>query len=75
MIFALVPMAFVEMDGNQMQKLGFKARMRIFCGGIWHNVVLGVVTILGILLMPYLASPLFASGQGVTVTSIAHVSA
>ncbi|XP_074603667.1 membrane-bound transcription factor site-2 protease isoform X2 [Brevipalpus obovatus] len=72
MIFALVPMAFVEMDGNQLQKISFKARMRIFCGGVWHNVVLGVVAILAILLLPYFAAPLFVSGQGVSVISIAN---
>ena len=46
------------------------SRLRIYTGGIWHNLVLALLGYLLVINTPSLMTPLFVEGQGVTVDGL-----
>lgn len=71
-ILCMVPIAYVRMEG--LEGLSSKKQLRIFCAGIWHNIVLALVAFLIIFLLPWLSYPLYEHGNGIQVISIHKVS-
>ncbi|VDL80520.1 unnamed protein product [Nippostrongylus brasiliensis] len=69
-LLGLYPGAFTDIDPDSLRRSHPRHRLEIFGGGIWHNIVLAVFAYLMFLWTPYILSPLFAEGQGVTVTGV-----
>ena len=64
------PGAFVDLHPDHLSVISFKRQLRIYCAGVWHNVVLAVVAGLVIFSLPWLLCPLYASGEGAAVVSV-----
>lgn len=45
-LMAIIPGAFVEPDQKQLQKSNWKSRLRIYCGGSYSNIIIGVIFLL-----------------------------
>lgn len=73
MLFIAVPIAFVDLPEEEVRKLSLRARLRILCGGVWHNIILGLFTITIIVALPYLLGPLYRIDQGVEVVGSTQV--
>ncbi|XP_047990466.1 membrane-bound transcription factor site-2 protease [Leguminivora glycinivorella] len=39
-VFAIIPIAFVQLNGDHVVALPVTKRLRIFCAGVWHNLAL-----------------------------------
>lgn len=74
MLFAAVPIAFVDLPEDEIKRLSLRARLRIFCGGVWHNISLGLLTIGLILVFPLFLRPFYHVNQGAFVASSSQVS-
>lgn len=64
------PGAFVDLHADHLSVISFKRQLRIYCAGVWHNVVLAVVAAFILFALPWLLSPLYASGEGAAVVSV-----
>ena len=73
-VFFVVPIAFVSLNSDDLQKVGPWKSLKIFCAGVWHNVVLSLLAYLVYLCLPFVLSVLFATGKGVTVTEMTEYS-
>ena len=65
--FAVLPGAFVNMD---LERVAHWGRVRIFCAGIWHNILICAVCLLLRHEEINLSGVLFEKDQGLSVTSI-----
>ncbi|KAF8695872.1 hypothetical protein HU200_036748 [Digitaria exilis] len=73
-VAVLFPGAFVALNYDQLQNLPLFSMLRIYCAGIWHNVMLCAVCVLMTLLLPVVLYPLYVSGDGLMVTGIPQTS-
>lgn len=68
----LYPGAFVDLHSDQLAVVPPKRQLKIYCAGVWHNVIL-VLCALGVMwLTPYALAPFYTTGVGAVVTSIPH---
>ncbi|VDM54133.1 unnamed protein product [Angiostrongylus costaricensis] len=67
-LLGLYPGAFTDIDQESLRRSHPRHRLEVFGGGIWHNLVLAGIAYLIFIWTPYILSPLFGQGQGVTVT-------
>uniref|UniRef100_A0A0K0CWX2 Membrane-bound transcription factor site-2 protease n=1 Tax=Angiostrongylus cantonensis TaxID=6313 RepID=A0A0K0CWX2_ANGCA len=69
-LLGLYPGAFTDIDQESLRRSHPRNRLEVFGGGIWHNLVLAGIAYLIFIWTPYILSPLFGQGQGVTVTGV-----
>uniref|UniRef100_UPI00358DFB27 membrane-bound transcription factor site-2 protease-like n=1 Tax=Myxine glutinosa TaxID=7769 RepID=UPI00358DFB27 len=74
-LFVLYPGAFVNLYTTQLHHLSPMRQLRIYCAGVWHNMVLAIVALALLLLLPWLMLPGYQMGSGVVVTSVTKGSA
>lgn len=72
-IFAVLPLAFVNVRFDQFRQISLWQQMRILCAGIWHNIILSFVALILLSFKLYIFSPFFHVGKGVTVFQIHQV--
>lgn len=66
----LYPGAFVDLHSDHLNVISAKRQLKIYCAGVWHNVIL-VLLALGVSwALPYLLAPFYTTGLGAVVTSI-----
>ena len=67
----LYPGAFVDLNSDHLNVISPQRQLRIYCAGVWHNVIL-VLCALGFLwTLPYSLAPFYSTdGGGVVVTSL-----
>lgn len=67
----LYPGAFVDLHSDHLSVISPRRQLRIYCAGVWHNVIL-VVCAMGFLwTLPYSLAPFYmVDGGGVVVTSL-----
>ena len=69
-VLFLYPGAFVDLHSDHLAVISSKRQLKIYCAGVWHNVIL-VVCALGLIwVMPYVMAPLYTTGLGAVVTSV-----
>ena len=71
MVAAIFPAAFVELPTAELQSRTAWQQLLVYSGGVWHNIVLALTASLLSLSLPALVSPLYRTGLGVRVTSLA----
>ena len=71
MVAAMFPAAFVELPTAELQSRTAWQQLLVYSGGVWHNIVLALTASLLSLSLPTLVSPLYRTGLGVSVTSLA----
>lgn len=74
-ILFLYPGAFVDLHSDHLAVISPTRQLRIYCAGVWHNVVLVGVAILFFFSFPYLLMPFYTSGHGAIVVGVASGSA
>ena len=72
-LLVLYPGAFVDIATDQLLSLSPWQQLRIFCAGVWHNIVIVVVALIILLSLPSLLAPFYVSGQSVLVTTLTEV--
>uniref|UniRef100_A0AC34RDC2 Membrane-bound transcription factor site-2 protease n=2 Tax=Panagrolaimus sp. JU765 TaxID=591449 RepID=A0AC34RDC2_9BILA len=73
-VYGIYPGAFTEIDTDELERLSTAQKLRIYCAGIWHNLILAGCCYLVYLLIPFLLIPLFKSNAGLLVTDISQES-
>ncbi|NXL02545.1 MBTP2 protease, partial [Mesembrinibis cayennensis] len=71
-IFIVYPGAFVDLFTTHLQLISPVQQLRIFCAGVWHNFVLGVVSFIVLFLLPAILFPFYYTGVGALVTEVAE---
>lgn len=66
-VVTIIPMAYVELNTEQLVSLNYWRKFRIFCAGIWHNITCAVVAYLLLVSCPSLFKLGYKSGVGVEV--------
>jgi len=74
LIFAIIPVAFVELSKDALGRVSARARLRVIAGGIWHNIALAFALSLILLSNPYTLSFFYDSGEAITAIAIKSVS-
>lgn len=69
-IIFLIPYAYVELDADQMSTLNIWKRLKILCSGVWHNIIVGMISYLLLISIPQLAASFYNLNDSVIVTSI-----
>ena len=68
----LYPGAFVDLHSDHLTIISPKRQLKIYCAGVWHNVIL-VLCAFGVMwLLPYMFAPFYSTGVGAVVTSVPH---
>lgn len=69
-IYFCIPIAFTEI--NQEHLLGLKCfkKLRILCGGIWHNIILAIFCYLIYSTFGFLANPFYHFNDAIIITEI-----
>lgn len=70
LIVFIIPIAYVRICSEQFDTLPLKNQLRIICAGIWHNIVLAIVSLTVLTLSVWLWAPFFTVGSGVYIKSI-----
>lgn len=74
LIVFTIPIAYVNINNEQLVALPLKNQLRITCAGIWHNIILATVAAAILVFSTWLWAPLYNVGTGVYVKSILPVS-
>ncbi|KAK6640798.1 hypothetical protein RUM44_012495 [Polyplax serrata] len=69
-IIFIVPVAFVKINSEEVAALHPLRQLRIFCAGIWHNVIVSLLAYIFLISYPFLLSPLYDLGRGVYVLNV-----
>ena len=71
-VLFLYPGAFVDLHTDHLSVISPKRQLRIYCAGVWHNVILVLCALLFLWSLPAILSPLYFTGGGVAVTSLPY---
>ena len=69
MVF-LYPGAFVDLHSDHLAVISPKRQLRIYCAGVWHNVILVLLSLFLLWSLPLLLAPFYTTGIGAHVTSV-----
>lgn len=73
-VLFLYPGAFVDLHSDHLTLISPLRQLRIYCAGVWHNIILVGVAGLSLLSFPYLLVPFYTTGHGAVVTSVTRES-
>lgn len=68
----LYPGAFVDLHSDHLAVISPKRQLKIYCAGVWHNVILVLCAVGVMWALPYMMAPLYKTGMGAVVTSVPH---
>lgn len=66
-LLLVYPGAYVDLHSDHLALISAKRQLRIYCAGVWHNLVLALCGIVAFLLLPILLMPLYSKGVGAVV--------
>ncbi|XP_046977861.1 membrane-bound transcription factor site-2 protease [Vanessa cardui] len=69
-VFAIIPLAFVQLNTEHLNSLGITKRLKIYCAGVWHNVTLAFFALLLFFSAPILFSIAYQTDIGVRVIDL-----
>ena len=69
-VMFLYPGAFVDLHSDHLAVISPKRQLRIYCAGVWHNIILVLSSLLLLWGLPLLLAPLYTSGVGAYVISV-----
>lgn len=72
-LLLLYPGAFVDLSTEHLQGISPLRQLRIYCAGVWHNLVMAVVAAVILMLLPTLLTPFYTIGSSVVVTGVVEV--
>lgn len=71
-VLFLYPGAFVDLHSDHLAVISPRRQLKIYCAGVWHNVILVLCAMGVVWIMPYIMSPFYTTGLGAVVTSVPH---
>jgi len=69
-VIGVLPAAFVDISTEQVLLIHPWRQLKIFCAGIWHNIILALLALVLLMAAPYAFSLGYAQGSGVMVQHI-----
>ncbi|EDO41093.1 predicted protein [Nematostella vectensis] len=69
---AIYPGAYVDLYTDHLTMISPIRQLRIYCAGVWHNVILVLLGLLLLWSLPYLLVPLYMADQGAVVTKVSR---
>lgn len=69
-VLFLYPGAFVDLNSDHLAVTSPRNQLKIYCAGVWHNVILVLCALCVMWGSPYLLSPFYTTGLGAVVTSV-----
>nr|CAD7454868.1 unnamed protein product [Timema tahoe] len=70
MLVVICPVAYVQLNSEQLEALPPRRQLRVLCAGVWHNIMLSVLAALMLLVLPLVLYPFYDVGNGVFVQHI-----
>lgn len=67
-----VPGAYVQLTG--VEKMATVAQLRVYCAGVWHNVMTAIFALVTVLLLPNIMGVGYVRGVGAIVVDVPMVS-
>ena len=74
MMFVLIPAAFVQLPTEIFEGLSPRNQLKVVCAGVWHNLVLVLVSASLILSAPIILFPFYSSTDGIVIARTGDVS-
>ncbi|XP_059166351.1 membrane-bound transcription factor site-2 protease-like [Physella acuta] len=74
-LLLIYPGAFVDLSTEHLQAVSPLRQLRIYCAGVWHNLVIALLAGLVLLALPSLLLPFYTIGSSVVVTEVVPNSA
>lgn len=73
-VIFIIPVIYVDIENicSVQAPISLFAKLRIYCAGIWHNVLLTLAMYFILYIFPLVISPLYSVDQGVQVTRIGY---
>ena len=69
-LLLVYPGAYVELHPDHLALISATRQLRIYCAGVWHNLVMALCGIAVFLMLPLLLMPLYSKGLGAVVLYI-----
>ncbi|XP_018323260.1 membrane-bound transcription factor site-2 protease [Agrilus planipennis] len=69
-IFFIIPVAYVNLNTDKLSKISLLRSLRIFCAGVWHNIVLAAVAWILYCNIPHFFSLFYYVNNGIIVTNV-----
>ncbi|XP_068633948.1 membrane-bound transcription factor site-2 protease [Battus philenor] len=69
-VFAIIPIAFVQLNTEHLNSLAITKRLKIYCAGVWHNIALAFTAMLLFFSAPILFSIAYETDIGVKIVDI-----
>merc|ERR1739844_362147 len=73
-IFILIPAAFVDLSTPELKSISYMEQLKIYTAGVYHNLILAVVSFILMVSLPYLFIPLYEKNEGIMILSIRNSS-
>lgn len=70
MFLFVIPVAYTEIDIDQLQSTKLMKKLKIFTAGIWNNLLLAAFAYVLLLSLPVLMTPVYDTNKSVFVTKI-----
>lgn len=68
-VIIVIPVAYTHLNSDQLNSLRFWRRLRVLCGGVWHNILLAGLSLTLMPMLPIFFMPFYSVNEGVVVTS------
>ena len=69
-LLLVYPGAYVDLHPDHLALISAKRQLRIYCAGVWHNLILALFGIATFFLLPVILMPLYSKGIGAVVLHI-----
>lgn len=70
-VLFIIPMAYADLSTEALDRIKNWRKLRIFCAGVWHNLLLGALSYLVFMQLPLILSPLFRTSAGIYILDVA----
>lgn len=72
-LLLVYPGAFVDLSTEHLHAVSPLRQLRIYCAGVWHNLVVAVIAALVLMALPSLLLPFYSFGASVVITGVVPV--
>ncbi|XP_055855973.1 membrane-bound transcription factor site-2 protease [Episyrphus balteatus] len=69
-VYFCIPLAHTDIASEQLNSLRWMKKLRILCGGIWHNIIFSAFCYLLFSSFGFLMTPIYSTNEGVFVTEV-----
>lgn len=66
----IYPGAFVDLHSDHLTVISPRRQLRIYCAGVWHNVILSLSMVLFLQTMPFMLLPFYTINEGAVITHV-----